>query len=134
MIRRSPRRPGRGFTNKRLSQILFTRNIQGVVVAPMPRARGHLSLEWSHLASTVIGYSCTQPNLHRVTKDDFRNTLLALRRLKHRGYRRVGLVVAQLQQNERGIPSQPKLLLVEGRWCEGSTVRSSIKGCKMGMR
>ena len=30
---------------------------------------------------------------------------------------------SQLLQNERGLPSEPRLVLVEGRWCEGSTVQ-----------
>jgi LacI family transcriptional regulator len=32
------------------------------------------------------------------------------------------LVVAQLRRNERGIPTSPQTLLIEGRWLDGSTV------------
>lgn len=35
----------------------------------------------------------------------------------------VDLVVGQLFHNERGVPSEPKKLLFEGRWIEGKTLR-----------
>jgi len=200
-------------------------------VAPLPRAKGHLSLDWSLFTTVLIGYSLARPNLHRISKDDYLNMMLAMRNLRRLGYRRVGLalsapindrvdqrspaayrayqehhgmkrsvpplipdhlgereflawyrrhrpdaivcaelrsvawltrqgvrvpadvgvvhvnlppapqdmtgvdpnmrvvggvalelVEAQLHQNERGIPVQPKLVLIEGKWCAGNTV------------
>jgi DNA-binding LacI/PurR family transcriptional regulator len=35
----------------------------------------------------------------------------------------VDLVVAQLQRNELGIPAHPKIVLIEGEWVDGPTVR-----------
>ncbi|HEY0944724.1 MAG TPA: LacI family DNA-binding transcriptional regulator [Opitutaceae bacterium] len=37
----------------------------------------------------------------------------------------VDLVVSQLFHNERGVPSEPKKLLFEGRWIEGRTLRQA---------
>ena len=217
-------------TGKRLSRILHTRNIQGAILAPLIRPRGHLALDWSLFAAVIIGYSLPRPRLHRVSKDDYSNMLITLRELRRLGYKRPGLALsrnidhrvefryvaaclawcramqlkgippllpasltpenvvcwyrkhrpeviitteddlvpwlrehriqvpeqagvvhlerhpgdtvvgvdlnlhligsaaveqleAQLHQNELGIPSQPKLILVEGRWCHGQTVR-----------
>lgn len=36
----------------------------------------------------------------------------------------VDLVVAQLHRNERGVPEHPKVMLVEGEWVDGPTVRA----------
>jgi len=35
----------------------------------------------------------------------------------------VDLLVAQEQQNERGVPKHPKMIMTEGKWCPGETVR-----------
>lgn len=35
----------------------------------------------------------------------------------------VDLVVSQIQQNERGLPAHPKIVLVEGEWVDGHTTR-----------
>jgi LacI family transcriptional regulator len=35
----------------------------------------------------------------------------------------VDLVVAQLNHNERGVPKKPRVVLVEGNWVQGRTVR-----------
>lgn len=36
----------------------------------------------------------------------------------------VELVVEQLYHNERGVPETPKVVLIEGRWHPGKTVRT----------
>jgi len=84
-----------GITGKRLTKILYTRNIHGLILDPLPleRTKGHLSLDWSLFASVAIGYSIPRPRLHRVGKDGFLNMLLALRALRRLGYRRIGLAI-----------------------------------------
>lgn len=37
----------------------------------------------------------------------------------------VDLVVAQLQRNETGLPANPKVVLTEGLWCDGETIRKA---------
>jgi len=82
-----------GVSQKRLSQILYTQGICGVVVGPMATAHGHLNLEWKNFCSVAIGYSLLKPFLARVSNDQFRSTLVALRRLHLLGYRRIGMAV-----------------------------------------
>jgi LacI family transcriptional regulator/LacI family fructose operon transcriptional repressor len=36
----------------------------------------------------------------------------------------VDLVVSQIQRRERGLPDQPKTVLIEGTWVDGVTTRS----------
>ncbi|MEX2382001.1 MAG: LacI family DNA-binding transcriptional regulator [Opitutales bacterium] len=44
----------------------------------------------------------------------------------------VNLVVEQLYFNERGIPGEPKVVLIEGAWVDGSTLRPKEMGSETG--
>lgn len=89
-----------GVTLARLSTILYTRGIRGVIVAPLWRPHGHLSLDWQHFASATLTYTMTKPELHRVTHSHFDGMQMALRHLRRLGYRRPGFAT-QYDQNER---------------------------------
>lgn len=80
-----------GLTSARLSKILYTRGIRGVVIAPLPQSQGHLSLEWSHFAPAAISYTIARPRLHRSTHSHYSGMRTMLHRLKQLGYRRIGL-------------------------------------------
>ena len=82
-----------GLTTKRLSQILHSRSISGVIVGGVYRGRGHISLDVSKLSSVMYGYSILRPNLHRVSNHNIHTALLALRKLRHFGNKRIGLIV-----------------------------------------
>lgn len=85
---------------KRLSQILFQRGVPGVILAPLPSAVGHFTLDWEKLSAVTIGYSLAHPELHRVTSDRYHAILLAVHELRKRGYRRLGLAL-EANQDER---------------------------------
>lgn len=76
----------------RLSTILRTRAIRGVLVAPVPEVTTRIDLNWDDFASAVFGYSLRQPRCHRVTTHQFQSMLLLLRHLDEGGFRRIGLV------------------------------------------
>jgi len=80
-------------TGQKLSSILFTRGIPGVIVAPLPAARGHLEMDWANFASVAIGHSLLQPLIHRVTTNRFLAMRMAVQRLRKMGYRRLGLAM-----------------------------------------
>ena len=82
-----------GLTAARASRILCARGIRGLIIAPLPHARGHLSLDWKHFATASIGYTLWQPNLHRAVEHQSHAIILAMRQLKRLGYRRIGLAV-----------------------------------------
>lgn len=77
-----------GLSSARLSQILYTRGIRGVVIAPLPRGVGHVSLDWSHFACAAISLTVVKPDLHRASHDYHGGMILALHALKKLGYRR----------------------------------------------
>lgn len=79
-----------GITSQRLSKILHTRGIRGLIVGPLPRPWGHVSLNWTHFAAVAIGNTVVRPGLHRVIHSQSQGMSLALRSLKHQGYERIG--------------------------------------------
>jgi LacI family transcriptional regulator len=80
-------------TAKRLSSILYSRNINGLLIAPLPVALGHVRLEWEKFSAVALGYSLAWPRLHRAVNHQFRSMRMALRRLRKMGYPRVGLAL-----------------------------------------
>ena len=82
-----------GMTPHRLSQILRTRNIHGVLLAPLPGAQGRMDLDWTGLSAVAFGYSIVEPVLHRVANHQFRSICLAMQRLRDLGYQRPGLAL-----------------------------------------
>jgi LacI family transcriptional regulator len=82
-----------GMTSHRLTRILYTRNINGLILAPGPRTRGHITLEWRYFAVASLGYSVWRPNVNRTTNNQFASMLLALRSLRRLGYRRIGVAL-----------------------------------------
>ena len=82
-----------GLTPERLAQILETRSIHGLIIAPLPMAHGHLHLDWEKFSAATFGYSLTQPLLHRAANHQFRSMRLAMRELRRLGYRRLGLTL-----------------------------------------
>jgi LacI family transcriptional regulator len=78
--------------DRRLSQILESRGIQGVVITPFPK---HLKmdLEWEKFASVTIGYTLTQPRLNRVQVNNQTAMALCLKQSLDHGYKKIGLVL-----------------------------------------
>lgn len=89
-----------GMTAARLSKILYTRAIRGLILAPMLQAHGHASLDWQYFAASTISYTVSKPALHRTTHSHYTGMLLTLRNLKRHGYRRIGLTCLT-DQDER---------------------------------
>jgi DNA-binding LacI/PurR family transcriptional regulator len=82
-----------GMSGGRLGDILHSRGIAGVCVAPVPVIASRFDLEWSRFACVTIGYSLQRPDLHRTAPHHFHAVLTACRRLWRLGYARIGLCV-----------------------------------------
>jgi len=46
-----------GMTSRRMSQILYTRGIRGLILQSLPKSHGHLSLYWKNFAAVAKGFS-----------------------------------------------------------------------------
>lgn len=76
----------------RLSNILQTRAIRGVLLAPAPAAVTRIDMDWTQFSIVAFGYGLKNLPCHRVTNDQYRTLLRLLSRLDHLGYRRIGLM------------------------------------------
>ncbi len=84
-----------GMTARRASQVLLHRGIRGLLLCPLPISRGHLSLQWEKFSAVSFGYSLVRPRLHLFSAAHFRATIACMRKLRARGYRRIGLVTSR---------------------------------------
>jgi DNA-binding LacI/PurR family transcriptional regulator len=84
-----------GMTERRFCEILHTRDIHGVIVAPLPQGTSSLQLEWPRFAAATISYSLVTPELTRSSNDHFAAINVALRELSALGYRRIGLAIPE---------------------------------------
>lgn len=100
-----------GVTTARLSKILYTRAIRGIILAPFSSPRSHITMDWKHFASAAISHTLVRPLVHRASHAHYNGMFLALRHLRHHGYRRIGFAT-RLEQSERVGSSWLAALLV----------------------
>ena len=80
-------------TPERLAKILYTRNVRGILVAPGPFLDGWIErFPWEQFSVVGIGRTEASLPVHIVTSDQTLNTMLAVRKMRERGYKRIGLV------------------------------------------
>lgn len=89
-----------GMTPKRMSNILYSQGIRGIVLAPLVEHGAIEGFAWEHFATACCGHSLLGPALHRVSVDQFDVMRLAWSQLTALGYRRIGLCVSA-NDNER---------------------------------
>jgi len=83
-------------SDERLSTILESRGIRGVVVGPWfhgPREERRLHLNWSAFSAVCIGHGLYDPLINRVCSNHYRAMREVVRRLVARGYRRIAAVI-----------------------------------------
>ena len=78
---------------ERLRKVLHSRNILGVVVAPLPESGSLEAIHWNNISAVAIGNSLVSPRLHCVTHHQFHGMQLVLDTLRKKGYRRIGLAL-----------------------------------------
>lgn len=82
-----------GLNPARLRQILLTRGIRGLLLAPQVCSGVELNLDFSDFAAVTFGYTLSAPALHLVSNHQYRSMALALRQLLELGYQRVGVAL-----------------------------------------
>lgn len=79
---------------RQLSRVLQARNIQGVLLPPLPRPDA-LAFDFAPFSAVTFGFSITSPRLHIVTNHQAYSSILALRELRVRGFRRIGFLISR---------------------------------------
>jgi len=81
------------YGSSRLTRLLQARGVLGVILGPLPRETGHMTLDWSKFASATYGYSMVRPAVHRVVHHHFQGMQTAFRMCHRKGFRRIGLAM-----------------------------------------
>jgi LacI family transcriptional regulator len=83
-----------GMTHGRLSLILYSRGINGLILASHGREMGDaVQFDWSKFSAVKIDYFPHKPELHNVTNDQSSIVRAAVRKVMAAGYRRIGFVM-----------------------------------------
>lgn len=83
-----------GLTHQRMSDILYSRGITGVILASHRREVDvPLRFDWPRFSAVKIDVLPHDPELHHVTNDQRAIAQLAMRRAVRAGYRRIGFVI-----------------------------------------
>jgi len=94
-----------GTTPARLREILLSRSQWGAIIPPVPLDAMCFPLDLQGLTAVTIGTSLHSPAMHRVAANLYQGGQLACRKLREKGFRRIGLVLSPAI-HER----------VEGKW------------------
>jgi LacI family transcriptional regulator len=83
-----------GMSQQRLGQILYSRGINGLIIASHGREMGDaLEFKWEKFSAVKIDYFPHQPALHNVTNNQCDIARLAMQKVIAAGYRRIGFVM-----------------------------------------
>ncbi|MEM6821278.1 MAG: LacI family DNA-binding transcriptional regulator [Verrucomicrobiota bacterium] len=83
-----------------LAQILWTQNVQGLVVSPLEREFLPLSFQWNDFAAVTLDFSLPEAGIHRVVANHVKPMLQIVDGIERRGYRRPALIIRE-DQDER---------------------------------
>lgn len=84
-----------GLSGSRMQDILSARNVCGILIPPIPEDLEMPAFDWNLFRGVCFGYSVHDMRLHRVTANQFHNTLLAYKELLKKGYERIGFALPQ---------------------------------------
>lgn len=107
---------GKPADHRRLSRILQSRGIRGLVILPrVEYALPRLYLDWTKFAAVEIGRTLRDPRfLHRIERPIYYELNEAFHFLKRAGFRRIGMAIEPTEDKNRiGIYSAANLLFQE---------------------
>jgi len=83
-----------GLTHGRLSRILYSRGINGLIIASHVREiDAELRFDWERFSAIKIDYFPHHPELHNVTNNQLQIIRLAMQKAIEAGYKRIGFVM-----------------------------------------
>jgi DNA-binding LacI/PurR family transcriptional regulator len=92
----------KGMTPARMRDILLTRHIHALIVAPLPSRETSLDFDVASFAVVGLGTSVTSPIIERIANDHFQSAALAVGQCVTLGYRRIGFVLSQETSHRLG--------------------------------
>lgn len=89
-------------TPVRAAQILESRGIKGLLVAPVPAAVGNVTLAWERFCAVSLCRNLASPDINVVDHNHYQSMTLAWRELRRRGYRRIGYAITRYSEEIAG--------------------------------
>jgi LacI family transcriptional regulator len=83
----------RTISGRRVTGILESRGIDGLLVAPLHTVHDAVELDWERFSSVAIGYSLRHVPVNRVAHNHFAAFTLAAHECRRAGWQRLGLVL-----------------------------------------
>jgi LacI family transcriptional regulator len=102
-------------SSKRAAQILESRGIKGLLVAPVPAARGEISLPWERFCGVSLCRNLASPDLNVVDHNHYQSMSIACREVRRRGYLRIGYAVTKYSEEIAGRLWLATLLMEQSR-------------------
>jgi LacI family transcriptional regulator len=105
-----------GFTPQRISQILYTRGISGLIFAShLNDSDKLLAFDWSKFCSVKIDYAPRNPPIHNISNDQRSMMQTAMQKVRAAGYKRPALITTK-QFDEFVRQGWSAGFLVEQQW------------------
>jgi LacI family transcriptional regulator len=82
---------------RRMSQILESRGIQGIIIPPVHDFGKILNFNWEAFSVVTIGYSLLEPRFNRIVGNQRQAIFNCLQKLLETGHKRIGAVWHELQ-------------------------------------
>ena len=92
----------KGMTAARMREILLTRHIHALIIAPLPHRETGLDFDVAPFAVVGLGTSVASPVIERIANDHFQSAALAVGQCVALGYRRIGFVLSQETSHRLG--------------------------------
>lgn len=86
-----------GINARKLKSILLNRGIQGILIGPLPKGLGHISLDLGPFSVATVGHSLVRPKIHRAVCRHIESLRMAVHNMRHLGYRRIAMVISEMQ-------------------------------------
>ncbi|QYY34512.1 LacI family DNA-binding transcriptional regulator [Ruficoccus sp. ZRK36] len=105
-------------SGKRLSHILKTRNIHGLIFFPGGNFFGDKDfpeLEWEHFSTVMIGYNTCLTEHHSVNSHYSYDIDLALQHAIRCGYKRIGLTITEFMERATDFGWSSRFMLYQSR-------------------
>lgn len=79
-----------GLSPQRLSKILYSRGIRGIVLSSLLNTAEFPSMDWERFSVATVANTTVSPQFHAAHYSKFHGMLIALHELRKLGYRRIG--------------------------------------------
>ena len=112
----------KAMTASRMTAILRTRGIKGLIAHSLPESNGRLDLHWQHFACVTKGLTVASPSVHRVVSSHYDDMQLVISKLKQKKYEKLGLVLGQAHDLRVGRAWLASYCLHENEVAPGSRV------------